>query len=48
MKPVFDLNRLLEEQRKKNRAPGDATHVGEHINLSLQTKPINKGEGVKK
>lgn len=46
MKPTFDINRLMEEQRKKNMGPGDTTHVCEHISLSLQTK--SKKEEVKK
>ena len=46
MKPQYDFNKLMEEQKKKNMGPGDVTHVGEHVSLSLQTKP--KKEEVKK
>ena len=48
MKPEYNLDRLMEEQKKKNMGPGDATHVSEHVNLSLQTKPSKEEVKVEK
>uniref|UniRef100_A0A6M3LGI5 Uncharacterized protein n=1 Tax=viral metagenome TaxID=1070528 RepID=A0A6M3LGI5_9ZZZZ len=42
MKLVFDFDKLMRSEQAHRRGPGDSTHVGEDVKLSLQDKPVGE------